>query len=173
MSETLVPGTRRNQPVSMRSFVAVIVLAALGLTSLRAADVEFVRVWPGWRDADSFESISEYFTGREDTGRQTVLRTHPDARAGFYYLVRVMNHSAAQSGTKFSLQLIAPDSPNTKTFTFPVDLRAGKSVFQLGLTGPAWPNKDAHPVAWKLELLATDGQVLATAKSFLWEKPAQ
>ena len=157
----------------MRSFVAFIAFASVALTGLRAADVSFVRVWPGWRDAESFESISEYFNGREDTGRRIVVRTHPDARGGFYYLVRVANRGAAQSGAKFSLQLIAPDSPDTKTYTFPVDLPGGQTVYQLGLTGPAWPDKDAHPVAWKLELLAADAQPLATATSFLWEKPAK
>ncbi len=157
----------------MRSFVAFIAFTAVALTGLRAADVEFVRVWPGWRDADSFDSISEHFTGHENTGRQIVLRTHPDARAGFYYLVRVANHDGVQSGAKFSLQLVAPDSPDIKTYTFPVELSTGQTVFQLGLTGPAWPNQDVHPVAWKLELLAADGHALASSSSFLWEKPAE
>jgi hypothetical protein len=44
----------------------------------------------------------------------------------------------------------------------------------LGLTGADWPGgEQAHPVAWKLELVAADGRVLAAEKSFLWEKPAQ
>lgn len=157
----------------MRSFVAFLAFAALAFTGVRAAEVEFVRVWPGWRDAESFDSISEYFSGREQTGHRVVLRTHPDARAGYYYLVRVANHSSAQPGAKFSLHIIGPDSPDTKNYTFPVDLSSGQTVFQLGLTGPAWPNKDVHPVAWKLELMAADGHPLASASSFLWEKPAK
>jgi hypothetical protein len=46
-------------------------------------------------------------------------------------------------------------------------------VFQLGLTGPDWPDSEINPVAWKLELRSADGQVLASAQSFLWEKPAK
>ena len=43
-----------------------------------------------------------------------------------------------------------------------------------GVTGADWPGeKKAHPVAWKLALLAADGRVLAEQKSFLWEKPAK
>ncbi|HVU26007.1 MAG TPA: hypothetical protein VHE13_17885 [Opitutus sp.] len=137
----------------------------------RAADVHFVRVWPGWRDAASFDRISEYFTEQEDTGSRVVQRTHPSVRDGFYFLVRVANSDAALAGAKFSLQLVAPTSPQTKTYTFPADVPAHSTVFMLGLTGPDWPNRKAHPVAWKLDLLAADGRVVATEHSFLWEKP--
>lgn len=130
-----------------------------------------MRVWPGWRAAESFESIAEYFSGREDHGRQVVLRTHPDARAGFYYLVRVANTGTARPGSKFALHVITPDSPDAKTYTFAVDLAARSTVFQLGLTGPSWPTRDVRPVAWKLELVSADGEILASAQSFLWEKP--
>jgi hypothetical protein len=30
-----------------------------------------------------------------------------------------------------------------------------------------------HPVAWKVDVFATDGTLLATRKSFLWEKPVK
>ena len=59
-----------------------LLLGSAGL--VRAAEVEFVRVWPGWRDSQSFERISEYFTGQENTGSQVVLRSHPEIRPGFY-----------------------------------------------------------------------------------------
>jgi len=35
----------------------------LAISALRAGDVEFVRVWPGWRDAESFDRIGEFFGG--------------------------------------------------------------------------------------------------------------
>lgn len=138
-----------------------------------AAEVEFVRVWAAWRNADAFDRISEYFTGKEDNGNEVVLRTHPDVRGGFYYLVRVANHGPALPGAKFSLQLIAPTSPDTKTYTFPVDVANKSTVYLLGLTGSDWTDHKAHPVAWKLELLAADGHPVASAQSFLWAKPAK
>jgi hypothetical protein len=158
---------------AMRSLFAFYLFAAAGLLSIRAADVEFVRVWPGWRDAESFDRITEYFTGQENTGREVILRTHPDQRAGFYYLVRVMNSAAMFPGAKFVLQTISPTNPEPKIATFPVDLPSRAKVFQLGLTGADWPDRKAHPVAWKLELRSADNQVLASAQSFLWEKPAK
>jgi hypothetical protein len=158
----------------MQRVLAVLALA-LSLTAARAlgADVEFVRVWPAWRDASSFEHISEYFTGKEDTGGQVLLRTHPEERAGFYFLVRVANTGPVLAGAKFTLQLIAPTSVETKTYTFPADVAAHRIVFLLGLTGADWTDRKAHPVAWKLTLDSGDGRPLASAQSFLWEKPVK
>ena len=138
-----------------------------------AADVEFLRVWPSWRDADSFDRIAEYFGGRENFGRQVVLRTQQDTRAGYYFLVRVKNDSALASG-RFEVTVIRPDNPEPKTFRFDAAVPAKETVFQFGLTGGDWPGgEDANPVAWKVALLAPDGRVLAEHKSFLWEKPAK
>ena len=146
-----------------------LLLGSAGLS--RSAEVEFVRVWPEWRDAVSFERVSEYFTGQENTGSQVVRRTHPETRAGFYFLARVSNSGAAQPSAKLVVFVIKPDSPQTKVYTFPVELPAGSTVFNLGLTGADWAGPKAHPVAWKVEVVATDGRVLAVQKSFLWEKP--
>jgi hypothetical protein len=144
-----------------------------GTSALRAADVEFLRVWTGWREAEAFDRIAEYFGGSENSGRDSVLRTQPAERAGYYFLARVKS-AAALDGTRFELSVIRPDHPDAKVFTFPAALSAKESVYQLGLTGADWPaGEKAHPVAWKIALLAADGRVLAEHKSFLWEKPAK
>lgn len=156
-----------------RLILAFVLLASLAAPLARAADVAFVRVWPGWRDAEAFDSISEHFTGAENSHGRTVLRTHADSRAGFYYLVRVANPDAALTGTHFVLQVITPDSPDPKTYTFPADLPTRSTVFQLGLTGADWPDRRTHPVAWRLELRSSDDRVLASQQSFLWALPAK
>lgn len=154
----------------MRFALVCLLTLAASLPS-RAADVEFVRVWGTWRDADSFERISEFFTGKENAGRETVARTHPEARAGFYFLARIKNPTSPIPDAKFALQVITPTDPKPTTFTFPANVAAGTGVFSLGLTGPDWAARKNPPVAWKLELLQSDGQVIATAQSFLWELP--
>lgn len=153
---------------------SLLVCVALLATSIGcAAEVEFVRVWPAWRDAASFDRIREYFGGTESHGRETVLRTHAEARGGYYFLVRVKS-AAALPAAKFELRVIRPDSPEPKKYEFAAALPAKEAVFQLGLTGADWPaGNKANPVAWKLALLGADGRVLAEQKSFLWEKPAK
>lgn len=155
----------------MRSLLGWFLFVFAGLFSLSAADVEFVRVWPAWRTAESFERISEYFTGKEDHGREVVLRTQPEQRAGFYFLARVANSGVVIPGAKFVLSLIMPSSPLPQITTFPVEVANRSRVFHLGLTGADWPGPEVHPVAWNLELVSLDGSVLSSAHSFLWAKP--
>ncbi len=157
----------------MRFLFACLLLLAPA-AGLRAAEAEFLRVWPQWQDTEAFERIGDYFGAPENTGRRIVVRTKPEARAGYYFLVRVKHSTALQSG-KFNLHVIHPASPDTRTFSFPIATDPkSESVFQLGITGTDWPDgQKAQPVAWKLDLLGADGRVLATQKSFLWEKPAK
>ena len=150
-------------------FLALLVPSVV---AIRAADVEFLRVWPGWRDAESFDRISEYFGGEENTGKHHVLRTQRDSRAGYYFLVRVKS-AVALGGTHFELNVIRPDTPEPRTYRFPAAVPEKETVFQIGLTGNDWPGgEEAHPVAWKVTLLGADDRVLTEEKSFLWEKPA-
>lgn len=154
-------------------FLFLLTLLLTSASSTLAADVEFLRVWPNWRNADAFDRISEYFGGQENTGRNVVLRTQPEPRAGYYFLVRVKN-AAPLAGAKFEVHVIRSDAPVPKIFTFPVSVPEKETVYQLGLTGTDWPGGEkANPVAWKITLVAADGRVLAEHKSFLWEKPAK
>jgi hypothetical protein len=136
-----------------------------------ADNVSFVRVWPGWRDAEIYMRISEYFTNRINMGGHIILRTHAKPRSGFYFLVRVKTDRPLISGAKFVVSVIVPASPLPETFVFPTDVPAGGKVYELGLTGGDWPGKQIHPVAWKLDLIGADGRLLATQSSFLWSKP--
>jgi hypothetical protein len=158
----------------MSRFFFSLLIFACWLPRLSAAEVEFVRVWPAWRDTESFERIGEYFGQPENTGREVVVRTQPASRDGYYFLVRVKAPAGSAENARFELNVIRPDHPEAKTFTFPATLKAKETVFQLGLTGADWPGgKEANPVAWKLALLDANGRVLAEHKSFLWEKPAK
>ncbi len=157
----------------MRVLFTLFLIGTL-FTTARAADVEFKRVWPGWRSAESFERISEFFTAKENTGREMVVRTQPANRTGYYFFVRLHNRGATLPDAKFSLQVIAPNDPQPKTFVFPATVGTGTTLFNLGLTGGDWASGEkSNPVAWKLELLASDGHAVAAEKSFLWEKPAK
>ncbi len=153
----------------MRLLLLLVLLVSPAL--VRADDVKFVRVWPGYKGVNDFKRISEYFTGKENTGSLRVERSRPDSRDGYYFVVRVANKQPPMDGSKFVLKVITPDSPFPREFTFPANLPKGQTVYELGLTGTDWSGRHAHPVAWRLELFAGDGKTLVAKDSFLWGTP--
>ncbi len=158
----------------MRRLIASVLLLALACPGGRAADVTFLRVWPQWHDAVSFDSYHEYRTREELTGNWTVLRSQPASRDGLYFLARVQNAGTALQGAAFTLRVIKPDSTETHVYSFPAGVPAGGRLFEIGLTGADWAGgKHVFPIAWELELSSADGRVLAHQSSFLWEKPAR
>lgn len=147
-----------------------LLLALVLFPGLRAADLSLVRVWTGYRSAESFERISEYFTGEENPGGRTILRSRPEARAGYYWLVRT--RAAAPAVVRLELDVLAPGAGAPRTFAFSSRLPAGSHVTLAGLTGADWPDADVRPVAWRLRVLDAAGAELAREESFLWTAPA-
>ena len=135
-----------------------------------ANEIKIIRTFIGWREAASFKRISEYFDGQENTQGEVLLRSQPDQRGGYYFLLRLTN-TGAPATVRCRIQLIMPNGPPTTEFTFTPELKSGATVLNLGLTGRDWPSPKINPVAWKLTLTASDGRVLATDQSYLWEKP--
>ncbi len=153
--------------------IVLCVFALAASSALRAGDITLTRVWPGWRTAQSFERISEFFTGRENPGREIILRTQPDVRSGYYFLVRVTNKGAPRSGDSLVIRVIGPDSADPKVYTFPAAPKSGGSVYDIGVTGKDWPMAKKPAVAWRVEYHDASGAMLAMQESFLWEKPAK
>jgi len=161
-----------------RSFFLVATIAALALAAISSSlaatspgdGVAFVRVFTGWREGSSFKRISEYFSGRENTGGSVVLRTHPEQRSGFYFFTRVSN-AGPTTPIKAIVEVVTPTDKQTRDFSFATELKSGVNLFDFGLTGEDWLDAKANPVAWKIDFIAPDGRVLATEKSYLWEKP--
>lgn len=139
-------------------------------TAQAAAEVSIERVFTGWREAASFKRISEYFTGRENTGGQIVLRTDPAQRAGYYFLIRTEQDAATEA--KVRLTYFLPGQTDPKVLTFPVRLSDRTAAINLGLTGDSWPDPEVSAVAWRIEILSADeSRVLATERSYLWNQP--
>ncbi len=158
---------------SFRLRVVLLLLALVPAASTLAADLEIVRVLPGWRSAESFHRLSEYFGGKENDSGTKVLRSQPAEKSGYYWLIRLKNHHAPVAGARFELRVISPAAPEPKIFTFTADIPSGRSLCQLGLTGSDWPGAKAQPDAWHLRLLSADGATLLARESYLWEMPAK
>lgn len=152
-------------------FRLLLLLAISTASATAAGDLTIVRVFTGWRDAASFKRISEYFDGKENTGGLTILRTQPDQRGGYYFLVRTANPGGPRS-VSARLEVITSATAKPVVHTFPLELKTGETTVQLGLTGSDWPEAHTSPVAWRLDLTDAGGRVLVTEKSYLWEKPA-
>ncbi|MGC4071291.1 MAG: hypothetical protein QM760_01975 [Nibricoccus sp.] len=155
----------------MRLVLSLLVICCAA--RLAAADLATVRIWPGYRTAESFERMSEFFDGKENSGGQILLRSQPATREGFYFLTRIKNTGTALENVSIELTVITPSSADPKRFTnFAITrVPAGSHVFQIGLTGTDWPDATAHPVAWQLRLLNAEGQELLREQSFLWTQP--
>jgi hypothetical protein len=154
------------------SLASLVIFATAGCAGggAQSGNVGVVRVWPGYRTADSFDRISEYFTSRENPGGQIILRTHPEKREGYYFFIR-MKTPAGIDGARVVIDVITPASADPKTYTLPAPpLRKGTVLLNPGLTGDDWPDSAAHPTAWRLRLLADDGTELFTQQSYLWSK---
>ena len=155
----------------MRPLLALLPVLGLLSAQARADDVSFVRVWPQWHEADSFQSLYEYRYHHELDGKWTVFRSQPWERGGFYFLTRVKNTGAALKGATFVVRVISPESTATHVYNFPAEIPGGSQLFEIGLTGTDWAGAKTEPVAWEVELHTADGRVLAQKSSFLWEKP--
>lgn len=158
-----------NQSPDMRSAWLLAFALLSGSTLAANSGLELVRVWPGPRTAESFERISEYFTGRENPGGQTIVRSQPAARAGFYWLIRTRNE-VARSGVTIELSVTLPGTEAPKTHVLRTDVPAGRHVTLAGITGADWPDLGVEPVTWQLRILDASGLELARDASFLWSE---
>jgi hypothetical protein len=147
----------------LRSLILWLTLSA----AAGATGVTFERVWPGYRTSESFTRIGEYFGGEESHPGQTVLRSRPADRAGYYWLVRTRAETA-HPDTRLVLEIVPAGSATVVRHEFSSALPAGSHPLLLGLTGADWPGASHRPTAWRLTLQNARGQALVTVQSFLW-----
>ena len=180
MSRSTVPAHPRAPRIAPLRRLGFALAGALGsLLALVTAPataasegVGFVRIWPGYRTADSFTTVGELFGGGgERSSGRIVRRTQPGSREGFYFLTR-LTLAAPLPGAEVQLELVLPASANVVTHRFPLDLPAGEPVLHLGVTGSDWPGAESRPVAWRLSVRRpAAGEVLIQRQSSLWTAP--
>ena len=151
----------------MISRILVLLLIAFPATAARATEI--TRVWTEWRDAGSFVRLSELVDGKENPGSEIYLRSQPDSRDGFYFLVRLA--VATPIDGTFEARVIMPGKMKPVSYKFPASVKGGSSVYQIGLTGSDWPDRKVKPVAWRISLLDSSGKEIVAKESFLWSPP--
>ena len=153
---------------------ALIFLLLAGCASTRPpalSSVEIKEIKLRYIETEEFKRVSEYLTGKEDLGDRVVLRSQPEFRDGYYFIlildenVRRLPRSARIIGefyTPFSVE------KQSHTFDLPKNLVSSKEIF-VGLTGEDWPEEGESPSAWRFTIEDASGTQLAQKQSFLWE----
>lgn len=134
----------------------------------QAAGVKIVRILEGHKKNEDFDRISEFFSGKENTGGVTILRSQPSLREGYYFTIRLDSETPV---TKATIELLIYNtvSETPHRHTFETTLSKGSQLIEIGLTGNDWPfPKTTHPSAWKITLLDAAQTPLATRQSYLW-----
>jgi hypothetical protein len=128
------------------------------------------RVTAGYRAAEQFYRIAEFFTPGERTGGDIIRRSQPDERAGYYFTVRLRRYPYRDFVTEaIRLEVILPGDVEPSLFTFSLGPQQRRNpLILIGLTGEDWPDRRAVPLAWRLSFVDAEGTVFARDKSFLW-----
>lgn len=123
-----------------------------------------------YKQAEEFQRISEFFTGKENLGNRVVLRSNPENRNGLYFSLFIKDRiRSLPEGSKAIVEVLQPNSPDTQIYEYSIPVNTSKSKeLMLGITGANWPNEDDHPLAWRVRLVNAEGEELASDKSYLW-----
>ena len=79
----------------MRFLITAIIcslFAGCALTPKQAVtSVEIEEIKPRYIETEQFKRISEYLTGKENIGDRVILRTQPEHREGYYFILVLDN----------------------------------------------------------------------------------
>ena len=164
----------------MRSFVgnrlrvnhALLLALLLSLATVVRA-VEIGDVYPKYIEGKSFERISEYFTGVENTSNRVIVRSRPQERSGLYFIITLDERADRRFlGAKTQVQLIVPNEAETRLYSIdlPIDYPKSRELL-IGITGADWPDSETVPLAWKIILFDSQDKILAQKESYLWNNP--
>jgi len=138
---------------------------------VRSVTIETIR--PRYIEEERFKRISEYLSGEENQGDRIILRSDPEARTGFYFVLRLdENVRRLPRGSVVIGEFHTPKSLDVREHRFELPRRGKlpktKEIF-IGLTGEDWPYDAGRvPAAWRFTLEDANGELLARRESFLW-----
>jgi len=148
--------------------------ATSGPSGFSTPGVEIAHVDHRYMTLDDFRRISEYFTGQENKSGRIIERTHPEQRAGYYFIVSLTWHPGMTlpAGTLADLDYLSGDdpAPHHAHFTFSDTIGTLPEIL-LGLTGADCPDKNLQVSAYKITFKDAAGKALASKQSFLWALP--
>jgi len=175
------------RPFSKKNLAAVLAVSALFLASCKtppsppptengsAIAIDYATFL--WKTKNDFTRVAEYFTDRENQGRNCVVRTDTTVREGLYLVVGIESGETIPAGSKATLEYFRPDKTGVQkaVFTLPEWTGSLAGELRIGLTGDAWAKEKSkeHPTAWRLAVVDPDGKLLLYRESFLWQHPSK
>lgn len=119
-------------------------------------------------DKSKFTRISEYFTGIEDTGGDTLLRTDPDCRSGLYLVININKPICTLGpGAFLHFKYVLSGCKKVQEKCFSLDSPCGFTRWiYLGITGA---DLCGGLVAWSIEIHSKADCVIQN--SYLWSCP--
>lgn len=149
---------------------ALIVLLMSGVSVLGGGPLGILSVMENIYKKEKFTRISEYFTGIEDTGGDTIFRTNECGREGIY-LVICLNRSVSRlsEGAFLRFRYVLSDGMGEEEMVFEIDPRCGNtSWIYVGVTGPDYHGACQYLKAWQIEICSGEERVIRS--SYLWAK---
>jgi len=153
--------------------LSLLIPGLFGANGLGKANWNVGYVYREKMSEEDFLRISEFFTGKENMGFHLVLRTNSEEREGLYFIIGLNgNVNDLPKGTELRINYILSDNPDPQTISF--DLPEGQGMSRelyVGLTGESMPLDGEPPLAWEIEFLDAEKEILIKNQSFLWKMP--
>lgn len=122
-------------------------------------------------EAGEIRPISAYFgSAISGQGFRTVVASQPERPEGQYFLLQLRDRGKA-SAAGARITYYAGEDRTARTHTWDLGGKELRRWLYLGLSGSDWTDAAAEPLAWHIEILDSEGRVIAEWKSFLWEMP--
>lgn len=140
--------------------------------SAKSGVYEFSQVYFRYIPEENFMRISEFFDGEENPGVRKLIRSVPEQRSGFYFILRLEpGWKTLQEGSQLRVHYVPLDAIHPIVYDFDLgeEVRSWNGEIFFGLTGEQWSQEGGEPIAWKLQLLSPAGKVMAVRDSFLWK----
>ena len=142
--------------------------AAWAQPCLSAAQIEsgVVRYF----DAGELQTLSAYFSSTFTSRGRVIVRTDETAVEGLYFQL-LLEEELDQWPNELTLKVWYWEPDDLEATQRELELTPAELSTRevwIGLTGDDWPDPDAIPVAWKVEIEDRSGGMIADWKSFLW-----
>ena len=154
----------------MQTFSRLFTLFLL-LGGISASGVTIDTAYTRFYEEGEIRPIGQYFGGKlSRQGYRSVIASQAEDPAGQYFIIRLKEWKSA-SVAEARMTLFATDSKEPSQRSWQLSGKKLDDWLYLGLTGTDWPSEGVRPLAWRVELLDAEGNILADWKSFLWEMP--